>query len=242
MAAEGNLQLNHAEPVTNENEQEVQLKYLGHVLAAGQKATGYVATIYELAKENSGPLKSGVDKIENRVKAVVGPVYDKFEGKPLELLEFLDKKVSDSLVLLDSSVPQTVKEKTNQAYDFVKQAPDAAMSVVADVQKNGLYESVRTYYVKYEPMADEWTADTLKKLKGLPGVPFIIDLVGPSALYGAGKYNQFISILKERQIPLSSYIPLLPLEKLEKAVKSETGSKPSATIDMQPLTFSSNGN
>ncbi|KAJ7541033.1 hypothetical protein O6H91_10G042100 [Diphasiastrum complanatum] len=64
-------------------------------------------------------------------------------------------------------------------------------------------------------MADEWTTDTLKKLKRLTGVPFIIELVGPSALYGARKYNQFISILKERQIPRSSYVPLLALEKLD---------------------------
>ncbi|KAJ7564314.1 hypothetical protein O6H91_02G012600 [Diphasiastrum complanatum] len=230
MATDEQPQLHEAEQhqIHEEGEQEVKLKYLGHVLVAGQKATGYAATIYELAKENSGPLKPGVDKIETRVKAVVGPVYDKFEGKPLELLEFLDKKVSDSLVLLDSSVPQSVKEKSNHALDFIKEAPDAAKSVLSDVQKTGLYESVRTYYVKYEPVAGEWTTDVLKKLKSLPGVPFIIDLITPSALYGAGVYNQFVSILKERQIPLSGYIPLVPLDKFEKAAKPATSS-PSTT-------------
>ncbi|KAJ7522394.1 hypothetical protein O6H91_18G009000 [Diphasiastrum complanatum] len=229
MAGEGEPEATQPQTPPVDNEQEPKLKYLGVVLSAGQKATGYVATIYELAKGNSGPLKPGVDNIETRVKTVVGPVYEKFEGKPLEFLEFIDKKVSESLVLLDSSVPQTVKVKTAQAYELAKQAPDAAKSVVSDVQKNGLYGSVKTYYVKYEPVTDEWTSDTLKKVKALPGVPFVIDWVGPSALYGAGKYNRLVSLLKEKQVPLSGYIPLVPVEIFEKAVKPEADSKTTAT-------------
>ena len=49
--------------------------------------------LYEYAKENAGPLKPGVDTVEQTVEAVVGPVYFKFDGKPLELLHFLDRKV-----------------------------------------------------------------------------------------------------------------------------------------------------
>ena len=48
---------------------------------------------YSYAKDSSGPLKPGVDNVEGTVKTVVGPVYQKIEGKPLEFLQYVDSKV-----------------------------------------------------------------------------------------------------------------------------------------------------
>lgn len=53
----------------------------------------FFSTIYDFAKENSGPLKPGVQTVEGTVKTVIGPVYDKFHDVPFELLKFIDRKV-----------------------------------------------------------------------------------------------------------------------------------------------------
>ena len=68
-------------------------KYLGVVEIGVGKATKYVAGIYDFAKCNSGPLKPGVQCVESTVRTVVGPLYQTIEGKPYEILLFVDKKV-----------------------------------------------------------------------------------------------------------------------------------------------------
>lgn len=50
--------------------------------------------LYAYAKDRSGPLKPGVDTVEETVKTVVGPVYNKFHDVPVELLKYVDRKVS----------------------------------------------------------------------------------------------------------------------------------------------------
>jgi hypothetical protein len=73
--------------------QEPNLKYLSLVHVLALEALGCLGALYSLAKDSSGPLKPSVDNVEGTVKTVVGPVYQKIEGKPLELLQFLDSKV-----------------------------------------------------------------------------------------------------------------------------------------------------
>mgnify|MGYP000426819762 FL=1 len=74
-------------------QQQSGLKYLGVAEIVVDKATKYLANVYEFAKDSSGPLKPGVHSVESTVKTVVGPVYQKIEGKPYEILLFVDKKV-----------------------------------------------------------------------------------------------------------------------------------------------------
>ena len=70
------------------------LKYLEFVQVAAIYITICFSTLYEYAKENSGPLKPGVQTVEGTVKAVVGPVYERFHDVPFELLKFVDRKVT----------------------------------------------------------------------------------------------------------------------------------------------------
>lgn len=72
---------------------DVQLKRLGFVRVLAINAAVVVTSLYGYAKENSGPLKSTVGKVENAVTAVVGPVFERFKGLPGDILVFLDKKV-----------------------------------------------------------------------------------------------------------------------------------------------------
>jgi hypothetical protein len=76
-----------------QNDGEKGFRYLGFFHDAAQKATARLSSIYGYARENLGPLKQGVYAMEGAVKFFVNPVYQKVEGKPLEILQFADKKV-----------------------------------------------------------------------------------------------------------------------------------------------------
>ena len=71
-----------------------ELKYLGFFEIAADRATKYVANVYGFAKESSGRLKPSVEGVETSVKTAVKPVYERIEGKPHEILLFVDKKVT----------------------------------------------------------------------------------------------------------------------------------------------------
>lgn len=70
-----------------------KLKYLEFLQVAMIHAALCVVKVYGYAKENSGPLKPGVQTVEGTVKTVVGPVYDKYHDVPVEVLKFVDRKV-----------------------------------------------------------------------------------------------------------------------------------------------------
>lgn len=194
------------------------LKYLGVVEVAVDKATKYMANIYEFVKDSSGPLKPRVDSVESTVKTVVGPLYQKIEGKPYEILLFVDRKVDDAMGVIDGVVPQSVKEKSSQAYGVARQAPEAVKSVVSDLQSNGLVGTAKSYYATYEPVAEEWTSAVWKQFLKLPYAPQAVHFAAPPTLFCAEKFNQVVEGLKGKQVPLASYIPAVPVEKLEKAV------------------------
>lgn len=74
-------------------EEEQRLKYLEFVQAAAVYASLLSAKLYDYAKQNSGPLKPGVLTVEDTVRTVVGPVYDKYHGVPIQFLTFVHRKV-----------------------------------------------------------------------------------------------------------------------------------------------------
>lgn len=67
-----------------------KLRYLDFVQVAAAQAAVCLAGLYGLAKDHAGPLRPGVDAVESAVKGVVGPVC----GLPLDVLAFVDRKVS----------------------------------------------------------------------------------------------------------------------------------------------------
>ena len=79
-------------------EEEERLRYLEFVQQAAAQALVLAAAAYAYAKQGAGPLRPGVDHVEGTVKAVVGPVYDRFHAVPLDLLKFLDRKVRRTIL------------------------------------------------------------------------------------------------------------------------------------------------
>ncbi|RLN34919.1 stress-related protein-like [Panicum miliaceum] len=96
MAEQPNPQPQVEEEVVVEQQQEAKrapkLRYLDFVHVAAAQAAVCLAGLYGLAKGHAGPLRPGVDAVESAVKGVVGPVYDRFHGVPLDVLAFVDRK------------------------------------------------------------------------------------------------------------------------------------------------------
>ncbi|KAK2447250.1 Rubber elongation factor protein (REF) [Trifolium repens] len=205
MAAESPQQLVEE----NHNEEEQKLKYLEFVQFATIQALMRCAILYSYAKERSGPLKPGVDTVEEAVKTVVGPVYDKFHQVPTELLKYVDRKVDESVSEIDRHVPTNVKKVSSQA-----------RSVVTEVRRTGVVESAsglaKTVYDKYEPKAEQCAVSAWKKLNQLPLFPQVANAVLPKAAYCSEKYNEAVALSAEKGYRVSAYLPLVPTEKIAK--------------------------
>ncbi|GFY88981.1 rubber elongation factor protein [Actinidia rufa] len=214
-----------------ENEEEQRLKYLEFVQVASLHALMCFWRLYDYAKDNSGPLKSGVESVEGTVKTVVGPVYDKFHDVPMEVLKFVDTKVDVSVNELERCLPPLMKKVSTQALSAAQKAPSTARAVASEVQRvnmvdtaSGLAKNMYTkcepaakdLYSKYEPMAEQYAASAWRSLNRLPLFPQIAQAVIPKAAYCTEKYNETVRCSAEKGYKVASYLPLVPTEKIAK--------------------------
>jgi hypothetical protein len=225
--ADSNLQ----QPLLEEIEEEQRLKYLQFVQVAALHALICAAKLYSCAKEKSGPLKPGVDTVEGTVKTVVGPVYDKYHGFPVEVLKYVDRKLDGSVGKLQNRVPPTLKEASAQAFEKAQKAPAAARSVISQLKSTGVvgaasglartmyakYEpAAKDLYTKYEPVAEQCAVSAWRSLNRLPVFPQVAQAVGPTARYCSEKYNQTVQSAAEKGWKVAPHLPLVPTEKIAK--------------------------
>ncbi|KAM0064305.1 putative rubber elongation factor [Helianthus debilis subsp. tardiflorus] len=198
-------------PVTNQPESKVEseeerLKYLEFVQVAVLHAVLYASKCYGYAKNNSGPLKPGVETIEGTLKTVVGPAYDKFHDVPVEVLKFVDRKVDESVNKFDSREPPFVKHVSNE------------------VKTAGVVETAsglaKTAYTKLEPVAEHYAVSAWHTLNQLPLFPKVAKVVVPTAAYYSERYNQTVQQTAVKGYKVSSYLPLVPTEKIAKVFNS----------------------
>lgn len=205
MAAEAPAQ----QSVEKNEEQQQQLKYLEFVQFATIQAVMRAAILYAYAKDRSGPLKPGVETVEEAVKTVVAPVYDKFHLVPVELLKYVDRKVDESVSELDRHVPTNFKKVSSQA-----------RSVVSEVRRAGVVDTAsgfaKTVFDKYEPKAEECAVSAWKRLNQLPLFPRVANVVLPKAAYCTEKYNEAVALSAQKGYRVSAYLPLVPTEKIAK--------------------------
>ncbi|KAL2341904.1 hypothetical protein Fmac_009844 [Flemingia macrophylla] len=186
---------------SDERTEEPELKYLEFVQFATIQALMRCAILYSYAKERAGPLKPGVDTVEEAVKTVVAPVYDRFHLVPVEILKYADRKVAE----FDRHVPSNVKKVSSQA-----------RSVVSDVRRDGVSGFAKTVYSKYEPTAEQCAVSAWRRLNQLPIFPHVANAVLPKAAYCTEKYNEVVVSSAEKGYRVSNYLPLVPTEKIAK--------------------------
>ncbi|XP_059625691.1 stress-related protein [Cornus florida] len=210
---------------------EKRLKYLDFVQVASIYIVVCFSCLYEYAKENSGPLKPGVQTVEGTVKTVIGPVYEKFHDVPFEFLMFVDRKVDESLNELDRHVPSLVRQASLQALSAAQKAPEVARAVASEVQEAGLvgtatnvaktmytkYEpTAKALYSTYEPVAEQYAVWAWRSLNQLPLFPQVAHIVVPTGLYWSEKYNRAVCYTADRGYTVSLYLPLVPIERIAK--------------------------
>ncbi|KAF5454083.1 hypothetical protein F2P56_023775 [Juglans regia] len=244
--AEGDLR--SQDGMTSEEEEQMRLKYLEFVQVATIHAAVCFSNLYCYAKGKSGPLKPGVETVEGTVKSVVGPVYDKFHDVPVEVLKYVDRKMDASVTELDRRVPPIIKQASSQAFSAAQSAPVVARAVASEVKRagvvdtaSGIAKSVYTkceptakdLYSKYEPTAEQCAVSAWRKLNQLPLFPQVAQVVVPTAAYCTEKYNQTVLDTAEKGYKVSSYLPLVPTEKIAKVFRGD-GS------ESEPLVSSGN--
>ncbi|CAK9171990.1 unnamed protein product [Ilex paraguariensis] len=219
------------QPTEIVQDSEKQLKYLDFVQIAAIYVVVCFSTIYDYAKENSGPLKPGVQTVEGTVKTVIGPLYEKCHDVPFELLKFVDRKVDESINELDRHVPSLMKQASSQAMSVAQKAPEVARTVASKVQRAGVVDTTKNIaktvytkyeptakelYTKYEPVAEQYAVTTWRSLNRLPLFHQVAHIVVPTAAYWSEKYNQAVTSTAERGYTVSYYLPLVPVERIAK--------------------------
>ncbi|KAI5316149.1 hypothetical protein L3X38_045325 [Prunus dulcis] len=199
---------------------EKNLKYMEFVQVAAIYVVVCFSSLYEYAKENSGPLKPGVQTVEGTVKTVIGPVYEKFHDLPFQLLKFVDRKVEESLSELDRRVPCLVKQASSQALSVAQKAPEVARTVASEVQQAGLVDTARnltvSVYAKYKPVAEQYAVSAWRSLNGLPLFPQVAQIMVPTVAYWSEKYNEAVGYTADRGYSVAAYLPLVPTERIAK--------------------------
>ncbi|XP_075490927.1 LOW QUALITY PROTEIN: stress-related protein-like [Primulina tabacum] len=222
-----------------------KLKHLDFVRVAAIYVIICSSTLYEYAKENSGPLKSGVRTVEATVQSVTGPVLEKFQHVPLQFLEFVDRKVDDTLSDLDRNVPVSMKQVSSQAWSAAQKALELARDLASELQRSGVVDTAsnvaktvytsyepttKELYSKYEPLAEKYAVTAWYQLNRLPLFPQAAHVVVPTAAYWAEKYNQAVVYAAERGYTVSYYLPLVPTEKMAKTFGNVANGGQDATI------------
>ncbi|XP_050381113.1 stress-related protein-like [Argentina anserina] len=187
-----------------EGVEEQQLKYLQFVQVAALHAAVHLSNAYGYAKEKSGPLRTSIESAEGALKTAAGPVYDKYQALPADLLAFVDGKVDESVTKVASSYEDTAQK-----------APEIARAAALEFKQRST-SMAKSVYSKYEPKAKQCAVCAWRKLNELPGGPKVAEVIVPTAAYCSEKYNHTLSCAAEKGYRVASYMPLIPTEKFAK--------------------------
>ncbi|KAL7172156.1 hypothetical protein ACSBR2_031783 [Camellia fascicularis] len=236
------------QPTETVQDDEKRLKYLDII----QVATIYVivcfSSLYEYAKENSGPLKPGVQTVEGIVKTVIELVYEKFHDIPFELLKLIDRKVDYSINELDCHELSLIKQELSAA----QKAPEVTSAVASEVQQTGVVDTAanirkvvytkyepttKELYVKYEPVGEQYAVSSWQSINRLPLSPQVAGIVVSTAAYWTDKFNQAVCYTAEKGFTVAAYMPLVPIDRIAKVFEeAECGPAASTNGEAVPVT------
>ncbi|KAG6396428.1 hypothetical protein SASPL_142578 [Salvia splendens] len=198
---------------------DVQLKRLGFVRYLAINAAVVVTNLYGYAKENSGPLKSTVWKVESTVTAVVGPVFDRFKGVPAHILVFLDNKVDEASLKFGECAPAAAKVAAIKAQSIAKEASRIVLELVEEAKVEGPVAAISHAGKISKDVAVSGLAMAWYKANQFPALHGVLEIAVPTATHWSEKYNSIVKDLGSKGHTVFSYVPLVPIEEMEKAYK-----------------------
>ncbi|GJY51248.1 REF/SRPP-like protein [Tanacetum coccineum] len=136
-------------------------------------------------------------------------------------------EVDESVTKFDSRVPPFVKQVSTTTKSLSTKASEVKSAGVVETA-SGLAKTAYTkleptakgLYTKYEPVAEQYAASAWHSLNQLPYFPQVANVVVPKAAYFSEKYNQTVQETAEKGYKVSSYLPLVPTERIAKVFNS----------------------
>lgn len=122
----------------------------------------------------------------------------------------------------------------------MKKAPEAARMVVTDIRQVVLVEKTKevakTLYVKseptakdlynkYEPVAVELSLAVWYKLRQVPVVLKVVEVLIPPSAYCVEKYNSGVQYLSDGEYWVAAYLPVVLVEKIKNPNPQEIGNE-----------------
>ncbi|CAH8356667.1 unnamed protein product [Eruca vesicaria subsp. sativa] len=81
--------------------------------------------------------------------------------------------------------------------------------------------TAKELYASYEPKAEQCAVSAWKKLNQLPLFPRLAQVAVPTAAFCSEKYNDTVVMAAEKGYRVSSYMPLVPTERISKIFSEE---------------------
>ncbi|KAH7288504.1 hypothetical protein KP509_31G028800 [Ceratopteris richardii] len=213
---------------------ECDLKYLGFFPAALASACLYLSAIYEAAKDQAGPLKPGVEDVEEVLRIVLKPVIRIAEDHSKKLLDYVDKKVDEKLKIVDEHIPPFIKPFAFHAQRWIVGAEPTMLLSVRSLEFDSPASSHCVSYDK-EAFPECRPSNAVVKFISVLHLQAIMRVLGPRAVYSAQLFNSFTSSLREAHVPFCCHIPELPVHLLEQALEVSSTENTWQTWQMYQL-------
>nr|XP_027120416.1 stress-related protein-like [Coffea arabica] len=209
-----------------------ELKYLDFIQVGAFYMIVSFSSLYNYAKESFGPLKPGVKIVEATVRTAIEPVCRKFCDISLELLELVDHKVDEWINELDRHVPPVLKQFSHQLLSATQKAPEVARGVASELQRAGLVDGAKSiaqtlcntyeptakeFYLKYEPLAEQYAVSAWRLLNQLPLFPQVAQMIVPTTAYWCKKYNETAAYRAAQRgygYTVWQNLPVVPIERI----------------------------
>ncbi|KAK1437236.1 hypothetical protein QVD17_03025 [Tagetes erecta] len=232
------------EPLAQKDGGEKHLKYLGFVQTTVIYFVVWLSAVYKYAMENAGSLKPHAQTVENIVTTVVGPIYRKFEGVPLEILIFLDIKVGEALTALNRHGPSVIKQVSNHVKYAASNLPEVSRKLAsmalntAAKTGNALYikyePTIKELYITYEPVVERHAVSAWRSMHKLPLFPQIAQIAVPAGAFLLAKYNYIVCYTAEKGYIVAQYLPLVPIDKIAKVFEDgDSGSTTDQSVKVK---------
>ncbi|KAK9276304.1 hypothetical protein L1049_005835 [Liquidambar formosana] len=203
-----------------------ELKHLRFMRIAAMHALVCVSSLYDYAKQNSGPLRSTVGTVEGAVTTVVGPVYEKFKGVPGDLLVFFDKKVDEASNKFDEHAPPLAKQVVSQAQCMIQKASQKAQALVREAQVGGPRAAVHYAAKEYKQFLLDQVVRMWYALDQIPPFHKVAEMAVPTAAHWCEKYNYTVRDTTLKGCTVFGYLPLVPIDSIAKTFKQgKTGKE-----------------
>ncbi|KAH6806958.1 hypothetical protein C2S51_028066 [Perilla frutescens var. frutescens] len=210
---------------------QFQLKHLGFLRDLTLNVVVLVSNVYVYAKQNSGSLKSSVEKAENAVAAVVTPVYQRFEGVPTHLLVFLDNKVDEASQKFDECAPPTAKKVALKVQLVVKKASEAVQVLAEEAKVGGPLAAVSRASTISKNFTVSQLAVVWYMINQHPTLHGLSEMATATATHLSGKYNNLVQGLRGKGYSVFYYALLIPLEEMAKAYKQVEAAADKKELD-----------